>query len=493
MFGIATKDRHYATSKLLFETFEYLFEKLSIGDSARSFYFEESPFNVTFRWSSYTKKETEEVIGPIGTYTHEIINGTSTNNTDKVEGTDRYYNIVYTVYVRTIYRSIVGYESRHPFDFRPNTDKKPIYGDYYYEEYEEQFYYVKRCADEKQSKKRNECNHYVTEKITVKKTVLNKTNLGKGPVDTYTNTTVILEESLDSSNTVIVKKQVKEGICEIITVRGFSSISAIGRAGYGSWASAGVNHEGLVIPLLIEVLDKLTPLEKIDTMERTLRFVLYTAQLHIQKLKWYQTGIFKVFTIVLAIAISIISIGFDGGFTAANIMSAISTMFIGMIIGVGVQLALKIIIKFVDIPILRQILMVAVVIAGIYASNYFLDLSTLSTTIMTAVELLNVSTMIVGDLTTTGMNKLQEQMIQFGQAYQNKVTEFEERMKQLFGGITVEDLADITIKNNNNGIELVMLDPFTYYTNALESYSNYDLLYQDKYDILTSSELFQYN
>lgn len=189
---------------------------------------------------------------------------------------------------------------------------------------------------------------------------------------------------------------------------------------------------------------------------------------------------------ILAIVISVISIYFDGGFTAANVMTAVSNMMIGMAIGIAVQIAIKLIIKFVDIPWLRQALIVVATIIGIMASGYFLDLSNLQLLTLTADQLMSAATTIIGDITATKMSALQKEVANFSDRYENKLNQFEKEMERLFGGLTTLDLYNATYQNDNGDDMVTLINPATYYTNALESSYNFDLLFNDKTDILTS-------
>lgn len=487
LFAIVPNDRYNITSKLLFETFNYLYTDVGLGlTEEKSFYFHEMPFNVEFKWKTYNKNTLNEVIGPIGTYSHNIAK--DNNRIDKY-------------YVRTTYKTIGKFRWVKPKD-EPKY-KKVLTWIYFYEEKEVYYNYPYKCHcvqyDSKDKCIKKKCDY---EKTFSHEVIINKRFLGEFKNSVYVKPDIELSYSEELIETtggtndyiITINKQISENTCEQIILRGFTGYSSVGRSGYSKRVSAGIDVDNLTIPILIPVLDKCTPMEKIEVMERTLRFVLYTARLHVVKLKWYQTGIFKVFMVVIAIAISIISIGFDGGFTAANILSAVSSMFVGMAIGIGVQLALKLVMDIVNIPWLRQVLMVAVVIAGIVANSYFLDLSTLSTTFLTAEQLLNVSSMIIGDITETKTKQLQNQIINFSQKYENKLNEFEKQLEQLNSGLSTELIYNSIGGGINKNSEDVVtyINPATYYSNALDSCYNFDLLFQDRYDTLIEADTLQF-
>ena len=73
-FGIQPKNTLPVTSKVLYSMFDYSFDNVSIKEKESYLVTgTEGVFNFSIAWSEQTRVSTTGIIGPIGTYTHEIV------------------------------------------------------------------------------------------------------------------------------------------------------------------------------------------------------------------------------------------------------------------------------------------------------------------------------------------------------------------------------------------------------------------------------------
>ena len=478
VMGITPNDRHHIVSKFLYETIIYFNDLIGIDNTQKSVYFSEEPYNVNYSWTAARREVVNEIIGKVGTYSHEV------GETYNVDNTTVKGNVVYTDLVKGNYH-MYSTQCR-------STENGEVCNTYwigtYYSEYEEKYYYTRVYIDDDPFD--NKKGYYKTVKNVINTRVFIKTP-SKG--DAYETRSNLYTEAANSSP-LVLKKQITNTKCDVIWLYGFSGQTIIGRS-YTKASSAGISNDNFIIPLFTSVYNKFTPIENLELLERSLRFVMYCAKLHIDKIKYYDYGIFQTFITIIGIVITAVVAYFTWGTGAAPTASVFfSTLATSMAIGVAVQVALQIIVQYVSDPYLKAALMAITVIVGAIASYNFTNISMTELVLMTGVDLLNTANIYLEDMTIDGMKALQNKIKAFNkertnilQRYEDKLKEYEDILKKYEEGITTIDLLNINKVIEDSTDEVYIIDTYNYYDNIYNTYTDYDLLYTGNYDSMVSS------
>lgn len=127
----------------------------------------------------------------------------------------------------------------------------------------------------------------------------------------------------------------------------YIKISVLGLQVTQQYADRSENHKGddenMAIPLDGLVTKGMSIKEKELLYNKALRvhiLIRYTT-----KQKWYQRGVFKAVIAIVGIAISVISVGLDGGSFAMMAMAVIKSVAVGMAISIAIDLAVKLAVK----------------------------------------------------------------------------------------------------------------------------------------------------
>ena len=130
----------------------------------------------------------------------------------------------------------------------------------------------------------------------------------------------------------------------------------------------GRDDENMAIPLDALATKGMTIKEKEILYNKALRvhiLIRYTT-----KQKWYQRGVFKAIIAVVGIAISVISVGLDGGSFAMMAMAVIKSVAVGIAISVAVDLAIKFAVKIGwSSKLIGAIALVATIAAAYYSNG----------------------------------------------------------------------------------------------------------------------------
>lgn len=132
------------------------------------------------------------------------------------------------------------------------------------------------------------------------------------------------------------------------------------------------NHYGddehMAIPLNALATRGMTVREKEILYNKALRvhiLIRYTT-----KQKWYQRSIFKVVIAVIGIAITVISVGLDGGSFTAMAFAVIKSIAVGMAISVAIDVAIKFAVKMGwSAKLIGAIALVATIVAAYYSNG----------------------------------------------------------------------------------------------------------------------------
>ena len=130
----------------------------------------------------------------------------------------------------------------------------------------------------------------------------------------------------------------------------------------------GRDDENMAIPLDALATKGMTIKEKEILYNKALRvhiLIRYTT-----KQKWYQRGAFKAIIAVVGIAISVISVGLDGGSFAMMAMAVIKSVAVGIAISVAIDLAIKFAVKIGwSSKLIGAIALVATIAAAYYSNG----------------------------------------------------------------------------------------------------------------------------
>jgi len=184
-------------------------------------------------------------------------------------------------------------------------------------------------------------------------------------------------------------------------------------------------HEGkdFILPVNREVGKSLGAIKNHELMYDSIRVTINT--ITTVKLKWYQTGIFKLIVTVIAVVVSLYTAGGFSGISAAILQDFMINMIITTVVGISIDIGMKFLVDVVGLQ--GDFLMVVAAIALVYGatkiggavSNALLNNPALATPTF-AQNLLDV-TNIINKGVTIGIREAMEQ----------KTEEYEDIMAQL--------------------------------------------------------------
>lgn len=152
----------------------------------------------------------------------------------------------------------------------------------------------------------------------------------------------------------------------------YIKISVLGLSVTQQYADRSESHRGdddnMAIPLDGLATRGMTVKEKEILYNKALRvhiLIRYTT-----KQKWYKRGVFKAIIGVIGIAISVISVGLDGGSFAAMAFAVIKSVAVGMAVSVAIDLAVKFAVKMGwSSKLISAITLVATIVAAYYSNG----------------------------------------------------------------------------------------------------------------------------
>lgn len=272
--------------------------------------------------------------------------------------------------------------------------------------------------------------------------------------------TVIPSSGAESSmdiNYHYYQQQVTDTQYEEVRVYDLSSAIRVG----GTDINRSGDSEELMIPLDYAFRQKFTPHERETLYARAMNIVIGTE--YTVKTKWYQTGVFKAVTIVVAVVVS----WWTGGASLSLIgaVTAVAT-------AVGTYVIFSLLSKFVFSKlggVFAIVAMVAAIAVAIYSGYIYVSGAT-GPFNLTALDLIQVSnyafkasnSAIQGELTVQQqrMNNLQTEI-------ENKTNELEAAQKELAGRTTSID--NNTFLNSISGFGYVGDTPESYYGRSLDT------------------------
>ena len=295
------------------------------------------------------------------------------------------------------------------------------------------------------------------------KTVLRQSGITKrirvmniGAIGTYSATVEgVHNKSLFSSSnsTHIYRKQISNILCEEIRVVNLELVYYI----LGSYQVTADEFDPiLLIPLDHSITNEFSILEKEELYSRSLHYVFNSAVF--TKLKWYQTGIFQIIMIVVAIAITVFSGGADGGQSlwaalgagGAIAAEAIHAIVMKILWSIVIQIGLKIFVKVFGI----KIAFIAAIIVAIYTGfKYISDYGKeLVKGVYTAADFFKIAL----GLTDSIAKQMSEDLVDLYKEFEVYVSEGDERLE------AGRKLLSSTVR----------LDPFVIFGESSDEYYN---------------------
>jgi hypothetical protein len=208
------------------------------------------------------------------------------------------------------------------------------------------------------------------------------------------------------------------------------------------------DKNNFVIPLRQDVLKHMGSIKGHDLMYDSVRLVVNSHESN--KLKWYQTGLFKVAVVIVAVAVTVFSAG-TAGMTAAQIaglvMSTIATTVVTMLV---VEVGLKMITDFLG----PELALVAAVAYAIYTGD-FDKVSAYVTTAETMVSGLHTLT------TFDALEKMNKEMLLLNELLEDITQEEEARTEGIIWTMGVIDDTSYTLRQPNAFIEKKKMEPRT--------------------------------
>ena len=187
------------------------------------------------------------------------------------------------------------------------------------------------------------------------------------------------------------------------------------------WATSGAEGSHLLIPVDFDMMNRL---KSFKNKERFLYNSMYVEFLTVvvQKIKFYQRGVFKVILFAVSVAITVLTGG--AGVTVSSVLIAAAT---NLAIGVAIDISIKLLLKVLS-PELLKILGIAIIAAGLLFGHTsslrgLQQFSTKAFTILTmrADLLVKFGVQIVNSANNKQMVDIQDSYLKESKAYQEKM------------------------------------------------------------------------
>lgn len=440
--SIAPSNTAEIISKVLFELFDFIYDKLPpTGDSdSYSATFKEDPFNASITWMPVAVEIYDGVIGGLGFYKHTIFN--ETYSAKKIETVTYTYlgNSIWgitTVVTNKIYRGSELISSN----------------------VESSTYKEVRDYD----------NEY-----------------------TEGTSTTVLEETTETGKDVVIERQLTADTVKRISLRKLSGFHIVRRGVSNGGVTLEVDNKNFIIPLPVEVVDRLSIIEKTALLSEAVYMLFYAYDE--QHLRWYETEKFmtliKVFVIIIMIVITILSFGTATPFTTtgtAALFAILEVVFYMLLVAVVVHVTLKFIAKYVDNPALKAALSAAVMVAAMWAGGGFEAFDMLTAAQLVAISAEAVS-IYVGDIQLD----LQEEINSVNSLYKSRMETLEEASKALDTGIGTEFVTglvtDLGLSGNyHKASQYRVYTPDQFKYMSLDAFRDHNALHRNAVEIFNNN------
>lgn len=233
------------------------------------------------------------------------------------------------------------------------------------------------------------------------------------------------------------RKQITKNIYREIRIYGLSTTEVVKN---GKTSTASGDDEQLLIPLDLSLKLDMRMKDKEALFSKALHIVLNTYK--VVKKKWYETGIFKAIMLIVAVVISVVTVG-AGAPLAAYMYAAAYAVVSSIAIGMMIQLAAKLLVNLgIDVGIVAAVAAVIALIAGAYSS-----LSKTAVVGLNAVKLLSISSQAFS-MSNTGYALQTQEAIK---GYQSTMASLKEESEEL-----AQKYKDLGLIHDSN---LLMFEP----------------------------------
>lgn len=433
MIGVSPSDDHWSVSAVLYEMFDFIYDKMPYTDTESSYAasFKEDPYNAAISWKPQPTVIKPEVIGGVGTYKHTINTYTQTVNTYTVTTTTRVPNAyrTYQIETYTLTETTGDWSASKVSDTTSYT---------VYDEWDDEITYTEGTVKELTKTESHNCKD------------------------------------------LVLKKQLSATETKTITLQGVTSFNIIRRGVDNGGVSLQVDDPDLVLPLPVPVVERLTLIQKCALLSRSVYLLFYAFE-H-RHLEWYQTSKFASFLQIISICITVIVTIFTFGTGSGASMTFSSMLWAALkavAIGAALQLALQLIMTFVEDTHLKMFLAVAAMVVAMYAGGAFDEFS-----FITAVQLADLPVKAFEIFTNDKVMDLAEDISSFFSTYEERAERNKEILEGLQSSVETSTLVDLAVNADDAWLNrgATLLTPSQFYNMAVGSYRNYDVLYSGFYD-----------
>lgn len=264
-----------------------------------------------------------------------------------------------------------------------------------------------------------------------------------------------------------IRKQISTTQYEEIRIHGLKHVSHIYQGHTVDTSledSLNEDVNNLIIPLHSKVFQEMNILKRTEIMYDALRIVFNSVV--IQKLKWYETGFFKLVLVIVAVVITIVSYGTLGesmavamGFTAGSASAAIVGAIMYAAITIALQYGFKLLVDVLGVEAAFVIAIIAAVVGVVGQINgaWFGDVA-----------------LQVQSGFTTGINsKMEDILSEISYGYEQLQAEMDAawlELEEMSAGLNTDGLIDpMLLLQNNSGLAKPYETPEQYYNTRIHS------------------------
>ena len=460
IFGISPSNDKPIVSKVLFELFDFIYDRLPPVEDSEGYSagFQENPYNAGIVWTPMLVEIQHGDIGTLGTCTHSIDSGyylTKVYEVLDVTGSemkyDNYGNPIGAYRVVTKYQRTDKYDSA--WNLLGTTTTTPETFTVRSEDHDNFYVYV--LKDE---------SYEIEERYP----------LGH-------KETMIDSQRVDFKD-LVMKKQIENSRVKQLIARNMKSFNIIRRGVDNGGVLLEIDNENLVIPLPVDIVSRLTIMQKTALLGESAYLMFYTYEEHV--IKWYQTAAFAGFLQVVGIAItvvvSIMSFG-SAAPAAATLTTILYNVLQSVAIGVALQLALKLIASVVDDVGLKIALSVAAMAVAAWAGGSFsgdFDFTCITKLAEMPVKAIEICAQDTNKQILDIYSKMQE----FSAAYQAQSEEFDDIIKGFNTGLTAMDYADLMEEFSSSSANAFVMSPSQFYSMSIDACKDVSSTIQGLFD-----------
>ena len=497
------KDISSITSQALYRMFDHIYKQLppsNLGTSASyHLQIDENPYNARLSWVPQMPTTEKKVIGPTGTYSHSIKNETIKRQLSKLLPFGR-RSSWFGGGAPIVYDPSWGRN--------PDSDRRP--GSY------KAVYPIETRADGSQwiyarrltKKLKDKPSEYVMEWQEV------------FPHDEYYMRVVYFEPY--TAENLIMQCQVSDteirtirvGIGDVLStmspyLRRSSTPTGDIKEGYDGvtfWENSisrgeekrglvrmALDDENLVIPLPVFAVEQMTYVERVSLIAASFHLVFYAAQY--DEITYYKSTFFGSLLSIIAMAVMIV-IAIIAPPTAPMLiptsalvgMSAATVTILAMmelmLIGLVLQVVLKIIASVVKDPALRTVLSIAAIIGTSALTGNFdgftFDLKTAAQLTTLTVKGAEIYMGAEVESLSADLGRMQNSLTAFDKAYKERTEMFSNVFDSFNKGVSADFLVDLSIKPAQSTAQLsYCYSPSVVRDIMINGYRNFDALYKN--------------